>query len=330
MRKNEQQIVCERVADAMLHNEGRNFWAEIKRIKACSAFVSKSIDGISDTVNISRLFVDKYRELYTSVNYDKDEMQCIWTDLNKVLCSNTYSVEHVSVYDVRGAVGHLKAHKCDGCTGLESDHIINAGDGCLTHVTQLLNAIISHGALPDSFLNSTIVPMPKARNVSMCESANYRGIALSSVYLKIVDNIVLYKYSGHLSTSELQFGFKRKSSTNLCTFVLKESLAYYSKNNSTVLCSFLDATKAFDRVNYCKLFRLLIDCDLPACIIRLLLNIYTSNFVRVVWGNVLSEYFLATNGVKQGGVLSPVLFCIYIDNLLVRLSKSGVGCYIGK
>jgi len=195
-------------------------------------------------------------------------------------------MEHISVSDVREAVSHLNAHKRDGCTGLESDHIINAGDDCLMHVAQLLNTIISHGALPDSFLNSTIIPLPKARNVSMCESANYRGIALSSVYLKTVDNIVLHKYFAHLSTSELQFGFKRKSSTNLCTFVLKESLAYYSKNDSTIFCSFLDATKAFDRVNYCKLFRLLIDCGLPARIIRLLQNVYTSNFMRVAWCNV--------------------------------------------
>jgi len=51
--------------------------------------------------------------------------------------------------------------------------------------------------------------------------------------------------------------------------------------------------------------------------------------VRVAWCNVLSEYFLETNSVKQGGVLSPVLFCIYIDNLLIHLLKSGFGCYIG-
>ena len=61
----------------------------------------------------------------------------------------------------------LRYRRRDGCTGLESDHIINAGDDCLMHVTQLLNAIISHGALPDSFLNNTIIPIPKARNVSM-------------------------------------------------------------------------------------------------------------------------------------------------------------------
>jgi len=130
-------------------------------------------------------------------------------------------MEHVSVSDVREAVSHLNAHRRDGCTGLESNHIINAGNHCIQQLGDMHQTVISHGALRDSFLNSTIIPIPKARNVSMCESANYRGIALSSVYLKIVDNIVLHTYSAHLSTSELQFGFKRKSSTNLCTFVLK-------------------------------------------------------------------------------------------------------------
>jgi len=49
----------------------------------------------------------------------------------------------------------------------------------------------------------------------------------------------------------------------------------------------------------------------------------------VAWCGFFSEYFLATNGVKQGGVLSPVLFCVYLDVLLVALSKAGVGCYVG-
>jgi len=42
-----------------------------------------------------------------------------------------------------------------------------------------------------------------------------------------------------------------------------------------------------------------------------------------------SQYFLATNGVKQGGVLSPMLYLLYIDGLLVKLSNAGVGCYFG-
>jgi len=42
-----------------------------------------------------------------------------------------------------------------------------------------------------------------------------------------------------------------------------------------------------------------------------------------------SDFFPALNGVKQGAVISPVLFCIYIDDLLIKLSCSGVGCHIG-
>ena len=111
--------------------------------------------------------------------------------------------------------------------------------------------------------------------------------------------------------------------------ILKESLAYYNTNSSTAFCTFLDASKAFDRVRYCKLFRLLIDRELPPCIIRMLICLYTNHKVRVAWNGVHSQYFLATNGVKQGGVLSPVLYLLYIDGLLIKLTKSGMGCFFG-
>ena len=50
--------------------------------------------------------------------------------------------------------------------------------------------------------------------------------------------------------------------------------------------------------------------------------------MRVVWNGILSDYFLAVNGVKQGGVLSPIVFSVYIDGLQVRLMNSNVGCYV--
>ena len=62
---------------------------------------------------------------------------------------------------------------------------------------------------------------------------------------------------------------------------------------------------------------------------RLLLNTYISQKVRVKWENELSCYFNVRNGVKQGGVISPVLFCVYIDGLLEELKKTDVGCYMG-
>jgi len=59
-KKNEAQIVSERISESMLHNDKRNFSSEIKRIR------SHSVDGISGSSSISKLFADKYRELYTS------------------------------------------------------------------------------------------------------------------------------------------------------------------------------------------------------------------------------------------------------------------------
>ena len=56
---------------------------------------------------------------------------------------------------------------------------------------------------------------------------------------------------------------------------------------------------------------------------------YTSQSLRVKWGNTVSSEFTVSNGVKQGGVLSPILFAIYTDGLLKRLEEIGVGCHMG-
>jgi len=55
---------------------------------------------------------------------------------------------------------------------------------------------------------------------------------------------------------------------------------------------------------------------------------YTTQRLRVKWGDKVSNDFNCRNGVKQGGVLSPILFCLYMDELLKCLSRSGVGCYM--
>ena len=63
--------------------------------------------------------------------------------------------------------------------------------------------------------------------------------------------------------------------------------------------------------------------------IRLLLNMYLNQKIQVKWNGKLSLPFSVTNGVRQGGVLSPVFFSIYVDELLIKLKNSGYGCHIG-
>ena len=91
----------------------------------------------------------------------------------------------------------------------------------------------------------------------------------------------------------------------------------------------LDASKAFDRVHYVKLFRLLLDKGICPLVARLLSFLYTNQSMAIKWGSSVSRNFKVSNGVKQGGILSPIIFTIYMDELFVKLKKCGVGCYIG-
>ena len=82
----------------------------------------------------------------------------------------------INVSDVKSAVKLLKAHKNYGDYCLSTDHILNAPDDCLLHISWLLSAIIIHDCLPDSFTVSTVAPIPKGHNVNMSISENYRWI----------------------------------------------------------------------------------------------------------------------------------------------------------
>ena len=91
----------------------------------------------------------------------------------------------------------------------------------------------------------------------------------------------------------------------------------------------LDASKAFDRVRYCKLFNELLERNISPVVLRILIYMYMNQTLRVQWCQTLTSSFKVCNGVKQGGVLSPILFAVYVDSLLGRLEQSGVGCHIG-
>ena len=330
IRKDEEDIVRERTADAMLLNNSRDFWLEVKRIRGNKACISRTIDGQTEDHNIVRMFAAKYRDLFSRVPCSAEEMRAVENRVSALLdeaCFDQNCV--VTVEEVASAVSRLKTHKSEGGSELMSDHIINAGCDLAVHIACLLTTIIVHGVAPTTFSIGTLVSIPKGRNPNTSKSENFRGIALSSILGKVFDNIILYRYQNQLASCDLQFGFKRHSSTNLCTMVLKETLSYYVNNQTPVFCTFLDASKAFDRIHYGKLFDVLIKRNLPVCIIRVLINLYTYNLLRVRWNGVNTDYFSAVNGVKQGAVLSPVLFCVYLDNLLIALSKAGVGCFIG-
>ena len=116
----------------------------------------------------------------------------------------------------------------------------------------------------------------------------------------------------------------------MCSTLLVETVEYYVSNNSTVYVLLIDASKAFDRLCHSKLFEVLETYNVCPLVRRLLYNIYSRSEMHVQWNSTQPPPFSLNNGVKQGGVLSPILFSIYIDSLLQKLKESGLGCHVGR
>ena len=94
------------------------------------------------------------------------------------------------------------------------------------------------------------------------------------------------------------------------------------------LC-FIDASRAFDRLHHFKLFEKLNQRAVPKYIIRILAYWYAFQTMQVKWGNTVSECFHVGNGVRQGGILSPFLFNLYMDDLSKQLNLCKTGCITG-
>ena len=174
--------------------------------------------------------------------------------------------------------------------------------------------------MPHCLRDCILVPISEGNKDPSC-SQNYRAIALGSSLNKVLEHLIINKYSLYLTTSSLQ----SISSTTLCRGVVKNVVSRYIHRGSSVLGSFLDASKIFDLVNHgIKL----LDRGLPLPVIRFLSSWYGAQKMRVRWNNSLSIPFGVSNGVGQGSVLSPILFSVYLDDLLEKLRVSGVGCYL--
>ena len=324
---------CKRAAEAILRDKmltssidgNDNIFDKIRKMRNVRTNVPDVIDG--DKSPVER-FSEVYRNLYNSAN-DKGETMGLYNEIDTLIHKPAIEdVEMVTEEIIGQAISEIKPNKKDPIFTFNSNCIRHAPISLHRHIANIIKLFLIHGHASDILLVSTIVPLIKDKLGKADSSDNYRSIALSSVILKIFDWTVLILFEEQLNLDSLQFGYQKKCSTNMCTWLVVESINHFSRNGSNVYSCFMDMKKAFDMVKHSILFKKLLEKNIPPVYLRLLLVMYISQTAKVRWKGILSEPFPISNGVKQGAVLSAILFCIYIDDLIKQLRRNRIGCWM--
>ena len=334
MKRNKDNILLESTAQQIESKSFKDFWSSIKKIKGNNKLVTNVIDDKYTDSDIADHFSCKYNNLFNSVpDNDLNDIEIKIDNLiNKNCCKNKCKAMHchtISEDNIRKAISCLQNGKDEENYNVFSDHFIYASDLFFNKLSLVIGAMLKHGTTTNFINKSTIKPIPKNLQKSLSDSMNYRAISKNSIISKIIDYVIIDIIHENMETSDFQFAYKKGFSTSMCSFLVAETIQYYRLRGSNVYMVSLDATKAFDRVQYSKLFNILIEKEICPLVIRLILNVYLTSSAVVKWRNSISKSFSISNGVKQGAVISAPLFALYIDPLINELKNSKLGCHFG-
>jgi Reverse transcriptase (RNA-dependent DNA polymerase) len=127
-------------------------------------------------------------------------------------------------------------------------------------------------------------------------------------------------------TSDQQFGFKKPVGCSHAIYIVRFVVNQYVYNGSAVNLCALDVSKAFDKMNHCGVFIKLMNRGLPDYILSVLEDCFSKCFTCVKRSTVHSDMLKLNCGVRQGSVLSPYLFFVYIDDIIETVAKQQIGC----
>ena len=324
IKRNEEALRNESLAQALSNSKDqREFWKEFKKINNQNMSLPETIEGVQGAQNIADFWRTHYFNLF-NLNLTSEPTSV--TANHIPAGSNSITISHD---EVASSIKNLDSNKSSGLDGIQSEHLKFCNSRINYLLALCLTGCLVHGCLPIELLSVVIVPLIKNKSNSVCSKSNYRPIALANILSKVFESVLFYKIDRFILTNDNQFGFKRNHSTDLCIYTLKELILKYNRLNSTVYCCFLDASKTFDRVNHSKLFNSLTRKGVPNIIVRILMVWYSTQRMCVRWGAAVSDFFGTTNGVRQGSILSPHFFCVYVDGLSCTLNSLPSGCVIG-
>ena len=284
---------------------------------------TEKVNNTTGENNISELWYEHYKQLLNYNGNDQHKPEVVSVIGNISINSD---FQKFSAHDIREVISKLKTNKSPGTDLVQSEHFIYAHDKISCLLSMLFNSMFMHNYLPSKLMETIIVPIIKDKRGLVTDKNNYRPIAVTSVSSKIIELLLLDRLRDKLATLDNQFGFKAKHGTDMSVFTLKQVTEYYNQRSSPVYVCYLDASKAFDRINHWCMFRKLIKRDADLFVIRFLVQWYSNQTFCVRWGGTITSFFTVANGVRQGGIMSPILFNIYMDELSCELNRCNIGC----
>ena len=269
-----------------------------------------------------------YAGLYNSASTE-DEMEALLDTVEELITPEAVSeVSRITGLTVKSAVCSMKPRKGDVSSCYTSDALLNAPDILYEQLAIVFRSWVTHGKITPSMLACSFLPLLKSSLKDPACTGSYRAIAGSSLILKIFEKVILL-LRGHLLTSDsLQFGFKARTSTTQCTWMVNEVVQHLLRTGTNPIVTVLDCTKAFDLCKFSILFKRVLDTGLPPVIVRCLMYMYQEQYGWVRWGKAKSGTFSITNGTRQGAILSPTFWAVYCNLLIKELRHLGVGAHI--
>ncbi len=325
-KMDEDKIRKEKLASSFALKNKNTFWKDVKKLKLKAKPIVQNMDNLSHPNEIVNLFDSKFKLIFDdktcqSIN---DDFEAKTRVLKNKLSKSKYLIHD---FIVRDAIQSI--NDCIDIDGLHANHFKLGGRHMITFMSKMFSSFLNHGFIPRDMLRGEIRPIIKNSIGKISDSDNYRPITISTNCLKIFEYCISDHLCNSLPLSTRQFGFRKNTSTLMATTILKEIIMNYKDAGSSVYAAFIDLSKAFDKVNHSKLILKLIDSNTSPVIVNILKHIYENQLVSVSFNDCSSSSWLLGNGVRQGSVISPLLFNFYINEVLEKINNLNMGCKLG-